>query len=39
MQKDFDRWNTEKKKTDVRVGVSNVYFDEREVWWARLGVT
>ncbi len=36
MEKDFDRWNGLKKSIDV---VSRgVYFYEREIWWAHLGV-
>lgn len=36
MEKDFDRWNREKKRVndiDVRV-----YFRMGEIWWAALGV-
>ena len=36
MEKDFDRWNSQKKginKEDERL-----YFREGEVWWAHLGV-
>ena len=36
--KDFDQWNSEKKKTDSREDMGDVYFSEREVWWVRLGV-
>lgn len=35
--KDFDKWNTIKKKVHAH-NVSSVYFREREIWWARLGV-
>lgn len=35
--KDFDGWN-EKKKDLERSSVKNVYFHEREIWWACLGV-
>ncbi len=37
MEKDFDQWNRIKKYTNER-HVKNLYFREREVWWARLGV-
>ena len=36
MQKDFDKWNTEKKDTDSTN--NNIIFHEREIWWSKLGV-
>lgn len=36
MQKDFDDWNTQKKK--VHSLESTLLFYEREVWWSKLGV-
>ncbi|OGG53822.1 hypothetical protein A3H16_03565 [Candidatus Kaiserbacteria bacterium RIFCSPLOWO2_12_FULL_53_8] len=36
MQKDFDKWNEEKKKLHNRE--SGVFFHEREIWWCSLGV-
>jgi mRNA-degrading endonuclease toxin of MazEF toxin-antitoxin module len=35
MQKDFDGWNEEKKKTDLKTGR---FYHKREVWWCTLGV-
>ena len=35
MQKDFDKWNEVKKKTDAEA--SRLY-TVREIWWCRLGV-
>jgi len=37
MQKDFDNWNEEKKKTDKN-DVGLIIFYEREVWWCITGV-
>ncbi len=34
--KDFDVWNVEKKRINERR--PEVFFHEREVWWAQLGV-
>jgi len=36
MAKDFDRWNTEKKRLDA--GKSSVDYHEREIWWCSIGV-
>lgn len=36
MHKDFDGWNTEKKKIHVRD--EHTLFHERELWWCALGV-
>lgn len=38
MTKDFDRWNKEKKNTQARDDIDTLYFKERDVWWARIGV-
>ncbi len=35
MEKDFDRWNEQKKKTHAE---SPRLYTVREVWWCRLGV-
>ena len=35
MEKDFDRWNKLKKKTDALV--HHPFFDVREIWWCKLG--
>ena len=36
MPKEFDRWNTGKKKLDA--SVSRIDFHEREIWWCSIGV-
>ena len=36
MEKDFDRWNTEKKR--LNRSEDRLYFREGEVWWVALGV-
>ncbi|HVZ76330.1 MAG TPA: type II toxin-antitoxin system PemK/MazF family toxin [Candidatus Paceibacterota bacterium] len=36
MEKDFDRWNEEKKAINGRSDVP--FYHEREVWWCSLGV-
>ena len=36
MEKDFDKWNNEKKK--IHEQKSDVFYHEREVWWCSLGV-
>jgi mRNA interferase MazF len=38
MSKDFDHWNSIKKHIQNRKDSEGVYFREREVWWAQLGV-
>ncbi|OHA18714.1 MAG: hypothetical protein A3C08_02830 [Candidatus Taylorbacteria bacterium RIFCSPHIGHO2_02_FULL_47_18] len=35
MNKNFDEWNTEKKKVHMKAGVA--YAHPREVWWCALG--
>jgi mRNA interferase MazF len=37
VEKDFDGWNKKKKEIE-QSSVSHVYFHEREIWWACLGV-
>lgn len=36
MEKDFDRWNKEKKHLDT--AQKDVDFHEREIWWCSIGV-
>jgi len=36
MEKDFDRWNTDKKALDKRVSGTDCH--EREIWWCSIGV-
>jgi mRNA interferase MazF len=36
MTKDFDRWNTEKKR--LNESDDRLYFREGEMWWVALGV-
>lgn len=36
MEKDFDRWNREKKKLDTSIGDADCH--EREIWWCSIGV-
>lgn len=38
MEKDFDTWNILKKRIDARSDTERVYFSEREVWWAQIGL-
>lgn len=38
MNKDFDSWNTEKKKTNDREVGHDFFYHPREVWWTALGV-
>ena len=37
MEKDFDRWNSQKKQTD-EIKNEPVMFYEREVWWCAAGI-
>lgn len=34
---DFDEWNEYKKQTDA-ADTSTIYFNEREIWWCRVGL-
>ncbi|MDO8517918.1 MAG: type II toxin-antitoxin system PemK/MazF family toxin [bacterium] len=36
--KDFDSWNNLKKRIDARSDSDRVYFSEREIWWAQIGL-
>ncbi len=36
MQKDFDRWNNQKKVIQ-QLNNQGILFSEREVWWCALG--
>lgn len=36
MQKDFDRWNKEKKTLDAGESIADCH--EREIWWCSIGV-
>lgn len=36
MQKDFDKWNEQKKEINERMDAP--FYHEREVWWCALGV-
>lgn len=38
MDKDFDSWNSLKKKIDKKVIDKDLYFHEREIWWCSLGL-
>ncbi|OHA46307.1 MAG: hypothetical protein A2541_02635 [Candidatus Taylorbacteria bacterium RIFOXYD2_FULL_36_9] len=35
MQKDFDKWNNQKKLIN---NLENLFYHEREVWWCHLGI-
>ena len=37
MQKEFTNWHTKKKKLNDRDDLGDVYFREKEIWWAALG--
>ncbi len=36
MEKDFDKWNTQKKKIDLEA--ENKLYTVREIWWCSLGL-
>lgn len=38
MEKDFDKWNIVKKQIHARSDTDVLYFRERDVWWASIGV-
>ena len=38
MQKDFDKWNTEKKTVDAKVVNTELFFYTREIWWCSAGL-
>jgi mRNA-degrading endonuclease toxin of MazEF toxin-antitoxin module len=37
MQKDFDKWNDEKKKLE-NTTLDSLIFHEREIWWCSIGI-
>lgn len=37
MDKDFDKWNQEKKGIE-RIGPDELPFHEREIWWCSIGL-
>ncbi|MEK7607529.1 MAG: type II toxin-antitoxin system PemK/MazF family toxin [Patescibacteria group bacterium] len=37
MQKDFDRWNKEKKQLEIKAA-GELIFREREIWWCSIGL-
>ena len=36
MEKDFDRWNSSKKRIDA--DLNEIDYHEREIWWCSIGV-
>ncbi|MFZ1019403.1 MAG: type II toxin-antitoxin system PemK/MazF family toxin [Minisyncoccia bacterium] len=38
MQKDFDKWNTEKKNVDAKTVNTELFFYAREIWWCSVGL-
>jgi hypothetical protein len=38
MQKDFDKWNTEKKIVDAKIVNTELFFYAREIWWCSVGL-
>jgi mRNA interferase MazF len=38
MEKDFDKWNLQKKDIDKKEIKFDLFFHEREVWWCAVGV-
>jgi len=36
--KDYDSWNSKKKRLDARILPIDFFFLEREVWWAAIGI-
>ena len=38
MQKDFDKWNTEKKVVDAKAVNTELFFYAREIWWCSAGL-
>ena len=38
MDKDFDKWNTEKKTVDAKVVNRELFFYAREIWWCSAGL-
>ncbi|MBI2631114.1 type II toxin-antitoxin system PemK/MazF family toxin [Candidatus Nomurabacteria bacterium] len=38
MEKDFDKWNTEKKNVDAKIINTELFFYAREIWWCSAGL-
>jgi mRNA interferase MazF len=38
MQKDFDKWNMEKKNVDAKTVNTELFFYAREIWWCSAGL-
>ena len=38
MEKDFDKWNQEKKVVDQKVINKDLFFYPREIWWCAAGL-
>lgn len=38
MEKDFDKWNTEKKIVDKKIINRDLFFYSREIWWCSAGL-
>jgi mRNA interferase MazF len=38
MEKDFDKWNSQKKEINKKEILYDFFFYPREVWWCTLGV-
>lgn len=38
MNKDFDSWNDEKKKVDMRTHGKTLFYHPRELWWCTFGL-
>jgi len=38
MQKNFDKWNEEKKIVDAKDIESDFFYHEREIWWCSTGL-
>lgn len=38
MEKDFDKWNEEKKNVDKRNIDAGLFYNPREIWWCSLGI-
>ncbi len=36
--KDFDKWNGVKKCIDINARVEKLFFYEKELWWANMGI-
>ena len=38
MEKDFDKWNAEKKAVDAKAVNTELFFYAREIWWCSVGL-